>query len=128
MNTGPDSSMNTGREPVRPWSVSALRYHVPFLLAVCFCFAAGWFELTRARAGHTIAWVYAFEWPLFGVLFAGMWWRIMAARDVRRPSPPGSGRAGRDIAEDDPGLKAWRDYLDDVGHDDTVTDEAPGSG
>ncbi|MGZ4501025.1 MAG: hypothetical protein ACXVXD_11375 [Nocardioidaceae bacterium] len=105
-----------------------LRYHVSFLLAVCFCFGAGWFELTRARAGHTIAWVYVVEWPLFGVLFAVMWWRLVTARDVRRPSPPGSRGGKGEIAEDDPGLQAWRAYLAEAGHDDTADEKAPGSG
>jgi len=111
-------------------SARRLRIHLPFLLGICFCFAAGWFELTRARAGHTIAWVYVLEWPLFGALFAWMWWRVATDRTGRRPSPPGTPprKGGADIPEDDPGLLAWQAYLDEGGQTVTDTDRAPGSG
>ncbi len=107
----------------------AWRIHVPFLLGVLLCFAAGWFELTRARSGHGIAWVYTAEWPLFGLLFGWMWWRVATNRQSRRPGPPGASRGrGADIPDDDPGLVAWRAYLADAGHDVTDIDRAPGSG
>lgn len=106
----------------------ALRFHLPFSLAVCCCLLAGWFELTRARAGHTIAWVYAFEWPLFAVLLAVMWWRVVTERTNKRPGPPGSAGSGAEIPADDPGLQAWRDYLAEVAHDATAEEEAPGGG
>jgi hypothetical protein len=108
-------------------SRAAVRYHLVFAPAVCFCCAAGWFELGRAREGHTIAWVYAAEWPAFAVVFCFMWWHIMTGRDTRRPSPPPE-HHDRDIPDDDPGLRAWRAYLEALGHDDTTTDRAPGSG
>ncbi|MFZ2014388.1 MAG: hypothetical protein WAV00_11240 [Nocardioides sp.] len=111
--------------PMKVWSRPALRYHLAFFPAIAFCFAAGWFELTRAREGHTIAWVYVFEWPVFGVLFAWMWWHIVTGRDTRRPSPP-SPASDRDIPEDDPGLQAWRAYLAE--HEGDNTERAPGSG
>jgi hypothetical protein len=114
-------------EPMRPWSRRALRYHLAFAPAICFCLAAGWFELHRAREGRTIAWVYAVEWPVFGVVFGFMWWHIINGRETRRPAPPPSDRA-REIPDDDPGLVAWRAYLAELGHDDTSTDRAPGSG
>ena len=122
------SSANPDASP-RPkvFTKQNLRYHAAFLPAVCFCLAAGWFELTRAREGHTIAWVYVFEWPLFGVLFVWMWWRLVTERDVRRPSPPRT-PGDRDIPEDDPGLRAWQAYLEGLEHDGSTTDRAPGSG
>jgi len=112
------------RPPV--WTRQNLRYHALFLPAVLFCCAAGWFELTRARAGHTIAWVYVFEWPGFAVLFCWMWWRVVTEREVRRPSPPPA-PGDADIPADDPGLRAWRGYLEALEHD-ASTDRAPGSG
>ena len=36
-----------------------------------FCFWAGWFELQRAFEGNWRGWVYAFEWPIFGMV--GIW-------------------------------------------------------
>lgn len=124
----PPTSASKDKKP-RPKILTRqnLRYHALFLPVVCFCLAAGRFELTRARHGHTIAWVYVLEWPLFGVLFGWMWWRLVTERDVRRPSPPRA-PGDRDIPEDDPGLRAWRDYLDALGHDGAGTDRAPGAG
>ena len=122
--TSPPSDGAGGRQV---WTNRNARYHALFLPAVCFCFAAGWFELTRARHGHTIAWVYVFEWPLFGVLFVWMWWRLVTEREVRRPSPPRT-PGDRDIPEDDPGLRAWQAYLEELAHDGSTTDRAPGSG
>lgn len=115
------------RDRPRVWTRSNLRYHAVFLPAVCFCFAAGWFEFTRARGGREIAWVYVVEWPLYGVLLAYMWWRVVTDRDVGRPSPP-RGPSDGDISDDDPGLQAWRAYLAELGHDGASTDRAPGSG
>ncbi len=111
---------------MRKWSTAALRYHLIFLPAICFCLAAGWFELSRARDGHQIAWVYTVEWPFFGVLFGYMWWHVLSASGPRRPSPPRP-PGELDIPDDDPGLRAWRAYRDALEHDDS-TDRAPGSG
>jgi hypothetical protein len=119
--------MNPGQPtPIPVWSRAALRYHLTFLPAICFCFAAGWFELTRARGGRTIAWVYVVEWPLFGIMFAWMWWHVLTDGGTRRPSPPQADH-DRDIPEDDPGLRAWQAYLGELEHD-ANTDRAPGSG
>ena len=93
------------------WSRPALRCAVFFTPAILLCCAAGWFELGRARDGREIAWVYAAEWPMFAVVFGVMWWRTVAGRGTRRPSPPSSGDG---IREDDPGLQAWRAYLDEA--------------
>lgn len=84
-----------------------VRLHIPFLVGVSGCLFAGWFELNRALAGREVAWVYAFEWPLFAILGTGIWWRLM------HDNPP-----GRDVPDDppaatqpDPGLVAWQQYL-----------------
>lgn len=124
---GSEDASDGVRDRPRIWSQAMLRYHVLFVPPVCFCLLAGWFELTRALGGREVAWVYVVEWPLFGVLLGWMWWRVVTDRDVRRPSPP-RGPSDRDIPEDDPGLRAWQDYLDGLAHDDASTDRAPGSG
>ena len=46
------------------------------IVMVPFCFWAGWLEFTRASDGHLIAWVYTFEWPLFGIMGIWLWRRI----------------------------------------------------
>lgn len=112
---------DAGRRP-------AWRYHLFFGAAMLVCLAAGWFELGRAHSGHEIAWVYAFEWPAFAVLFCFMWWHVVTDRPVRRPAPPGKAAGQGDIPSDDPGLRAWQDYLAELGHDEASTDRAPGSG
>lgn len=102
------------RDPrVEALSLSALRFHVPLLIGVAVCTYAGWFELSRARAGHTIAWVYTFEWPGFAIVGVYIWWRIITNADDSRPSGPAVTHEP-DIAADDPGLAAWRQYLADV--------------
>ncbi len=79
----------------------------PLLLGFPLCLAAGWFELTRALGGHEIAWVYAFEWPLYAVAWAAMWWQLLHRDPVATNdsiAPPG----------DDPELVAWQNYLADL--------------
>ena len=71
---------------------------------------AGWFELTRARAGREVAWVYAVEWPLFAIVGTYIWWRMLHESPAvpRRPAIPDDPRA---IDQLDPGLVAWQEYL-----------------
>lgn len=111
-----------------PRSRLGWRYHLFFTSAIVVCLLAGWFELGRARHGREIAWVYTFEWPAFAVIFAYMWWHLVTERPVRRPAPPRPRGTRGSIPDDDPGLLAWRHYLEELGHDDTNTDRAPGSG
>ncbi len=98
---------------VDPFSLSALRFHVPLLIGIALCTFAGLFELSRARAGHTIAWVYTFEWPAFAVVGTYIWWQMITNAEASRPSGPVPGAQQPDLA-DDPGLAAWRQYLTDV--------------
>jgi hypothetical protein len=86
---------------------SVIRLHLPFLIAVAGCLYAGWFELTRARAGREVAWVYAIEWPLFAILGTYVWWHLL------RDTPPRPTLRDDPSAEDrsDPGLVAWQEYL-----------------
>jgi len=97
----------------RVFSGSALRLHVPMLLGVALCLWAGWFELGRARAGHTVAWVYTFEWPAFAVGGVLIWWRLL-----REPGRPRKAPRRPTIPDDDPGLQAWLRYRSDLERDD----------
>jgi hypothetical protein len=112
------------------WSPAARRLHLTLAIALPGCLAAGWFELTRALGGREIAWVYAGEWPLYGVLGTYLWWRLLHQREVDTPKPESAvppGPAGardqpairqRAAAVDqpaiatDPELAAWQSYLD----------------
>lgn len=103
---------NEGRA-VRWWSRAAWKLHGTLLAGLALCAIASWIEWRRALEGRALAWVYAFEWPLFAVLGTFAWWRLVHAdRPNRRPRR----RAARTraIADDDPGLVAWRNYLTDL--------------
>lgn len=87
----------------------SLRLHAALLGGLTGCGIATWFEWTRAHAGHQVAWVYTFEWPLFAVLGLHLWWRLLhadqprAARQLQAPiaapEPP------------DAELAAWQAYV-----------------
>jgi hypothetical protein len=104
-----------GPQPVDWWSAASLRLHATLLVGVAVCIAAGLFELGRARAGHTVAWVYTVEWPMFAVMGCFVWWRLLHPR----PADDATGRStgpiastGGTAAPADPALAAWQDYLD----------------
>jgi hypothetical protein len=105
-------------------SAGALRLHSVLLIVVPGCVAAGWFELTRARDGNELSWVYVFEWPFFAGFAIYLWWRLLHEGDSGRPRDTAasehSARAGATGAWDierpgepaaDPQLAAWNEYL-----------------
>ena len=78
------------RRPVRGVHDRPLPAQVaPLLLGVPLCLAAGWFELTRALGGREVAWVYAFEWPMYAV--AGP--RCGGGSGTEIPLPPNASTA-----------------------------------
>jgi hypothetical protein len=114
-----------GTPPGGWWSRTARKLHLTLAIALPGCLAAGWFELTRALNGREIAWVYAFEWPLYGLLGIYMWWRLLHAEPEGEPSV-GDGLAhtvvDHVVEEDatslddlvlavDPELAAWQAYV-----------------
>jgi hypothetical protein len=97
-----------------------LRLHLPLVVGVAICLYAGWFELTRARAGHTVAWVYVVEWPLFAIVGIVIWWRILTERDTPRDRPRTADRYR--VPDDDPQLRAWLRYREDLERKETGKD------
>jgi hypothetical protein len=109
------------------WSPEARRLHLALVIGLPGCFAAGWFELSRALAGREIAWVYAGEWPLYGILGTYMWWKLLHSDTAKIPSlrskrsKPGAAESeGAPASEEvvvesqaaaDPQLMAWQSYL-----------------
>ena len=63
-----------------------------------FCLWAGWFEFGRAHQGHWRAWVYTFEWPLFGFLALYLWRKLMRGESIRIhiPTPEDRGIKSED--------------------------------
>ena len=117
MTTPPPDDEDDAHRPehVQWGSAASWRLHAALVAGLALAGVATWLEWTRAHAGHAVAWVYTFEWPLFAVLGTYLWWRLLHA-DV--PSTPGKKRrAPRDAdsgagTEPDPGLVAWEAYLD----------------
>lgn len=94
----------------------AMRLHATMIGGVALSSAATWLEWTRARAGHEIAWIYTFEWPLFALMGIYLWWKLLRPetphgnpRSVAEPDEPQRKRAG--VPADDPDLAAWEAYL-----------------
>jgi hypothetical protein len=85
------------------------------LAGVALSAGAAWFEWTRALRGREVAWVYAFEWPLFAVMGIYVWWKLLRGdrpgRNNRVASGASRGRPTAASASDDAGLAAWQDYL-----------------
>lgn len=38
---------------------------------------ATWWQATRAAAGNTLSWAYAFEWPIFAAIAVVAWWQLI---------------------------------------------------
>ncbi|MEJ2886679.1 hypothetical protein [Actinomycetospora aeridis] len=56
------------------WTLTAL-------LAVAVCGGMAWWQVVRAESpgGSLLNAGYAFQWPLFGLFFAALWWRMLRA-------------------------------------------------
>lgn len=103
--------------------------HVLTVVVVAAFLALGWWQISRAAAGNTLSWAYAFEWPIFAG-FVGFLWFREARRTLRgepdagpeaavtaRRSPAGIRRPVRSARppaatdEDDPELTSYNRYL-----------------
>jgi DNA-binding transcriptional regulator of glucitol operon len=103
------------------------------LVAVAVCAGMAYWQLLRAESptGSLLNAGYAFQWPLFGVFFAALWWRMLRAearalaemradepaprtagpepvRAVAGDSPFGPRPAGAVVADDDDALAPER--------------------
>ena len=112
-----------------------LAKHVLAIALIGGFLGLGWWQVSRASAGNTLSWAYAFEWPVFAAFVVFLWIReIQLERRARNtpgdqaaPEPPAAERrpgapvtVGRPVrvpprpaapAEDDPELAAYNDYL-----------------
>jgi hypothetical protein len=100
----------TTRTRIAWLSGPALRLHAALLLGLAGAGFATWFEWSRAHAGHEVAWVYTFEWPLLAAFGVYLWWRLL--HGDRRPTGGGHGTPPSPGAETDPELAAWQAYLE----------------
>jgi hypothetical protein len=49
--------------------------HVLAVALVWAFLALGWWQVSRATAGNTLSWAYAFEWPVFAGFVVFLWFR-----------------------------------------------------
>lgn len=78
-------------EPKKPLTrTQKISLDIAMFFFVPFCFWAGWFELQRAVEGRWQAWVYSFEWPLFGFVGIWFWRRVRSGNPIKLPKlePP----------------------------------------
>ncbi|MGI5147913.1 hypothetical protein ACQEVC_16305 [Plantactinospora sp. CA-294935] len=107
-----------------------LRHVLTVALVVGFL-ALGWWQISRALAGNTLSWAYAFEWPIFAGFVVFLWVRearytlrggrppaAEPAAPPARPSTPGVRRPVRTArprlaaeGPEDPALTEYNHYL-----------------
>jgi hypothetical protein len=88
------------------------RLHVALAIGLTICLVGFAVELHRGLGGNLPAWVYVAEWPIFAIVGAVMWWRLLhedAAADSE-PSPAPSTASTAPETEDRE-LEAWRSYV-----------------
>ncbi|MDG4820372.1 hypothetical protein O7635_00715 [Asanoa sp. WMMD1127] len=52
-----------------------LAKHVLAIALIGGFLALGWWQISRASAGNTLSWAYAFEWPVFAAFVGFLWYR-----------------------------------------------------
>jgi DNA-binding transcriptional regulator of glucitol operon len=55
----------------------ALVAHLLVLILFPGCLVAGWWQATIAMSGNGLAYLYAFEWPVFAIFSAILWWNFI---------------------------------------------------
>ncbi|MEO3929550.1 hypothetical protein ABGB07_37695 [Micromonosporaceae bacterium B7E4] len=105
--------------------------HVLTVALVVGFLALGWWQISRALAGNTLSWAYAFEWPIFAGFVVFLWVRearytlrggrpspAEPAAPPARPTTPGVRRPVRTArprlaaeGPEDPALTEYNHYL-----------------
>ena len=93
-------------------------------LGIALCGVLGWWQLGRAfEGGSPQNYAYAFQWPVFAVFVAFMWWKLARdelsgdsqprrpARPARVPGLPVRERPPVVIDENDAEVVAWNRML-----------------
>ncbi len=66
----------------RWYSARALLLHLTLALWIVGCGAAAWWQISRAGDGNALSYMYAVEWPVFGLLGIGGWWALLHVEAV----------------------------------------------
>lgn len=65
------------------------RWLVRHVLAVALIYTflrLGWWQWSRAESGNVLSYGYTFEWPLFALFVAFMWWKMLRF-ELHPPAP-----------------------------------------
>jgi len=101
----------------------ALVLHLALVAWVALCGLAAWWQVGRAVGGNSLSYMYAIEWPVFGVLGVLGWYALInqdkvtedeeqARRDYERTMRTLARQARESSDEgEDPALAAYNDHL-----------------
>ena len=103
----------------------ALVLHLVLLVWLGMCALAAWWQVGRAVQGNTLSFMYAIEWPVFGILGVLGWYallnleRVTEAKEASRREYEERMRAEAAAARaeaasrerEDPALAAYNDHL-----------------
>jgi DNA-binding transcriptional regulator of glucitol operon len=108
------------------FSRRAIGLHFAMIFWIAFCGAAAWWQVGRAVQGNGLSYMYAIEWPVFGVLGVLGWYALLNMEKVTEHQE----QARRDYEEkmraqalvareasmesEDPTLAAYNDHLADI--------------
>jgi DNA-binding transcriptional regulator of glucitol operon len=96
--------------------------HLTLGLWLTGCSAAAWWQISRAGDGNALSYMYAIEWPVFGLLGIAGWWALLHVEEVSDEEKS----ARRDFEENmrreahltrhgastaDPSMAAYNDHL-----------------
>ena len=106
----------------RWYSLRAVTLHLTLALWLAGCTSAAWWQISRAGDGNSLSYMYAVEWPVFGVLGIAGWWALIHAEDVseeekhERREFEGAMRRDAHLARprgavDDPSMAAYNEHL-----------------
>ncbi len=107
------------------FSPRALGCHLALIAWMGMCAAAAWWQVGRAIDGNSLSFMYAIEWPVFGILGVLGWYALlnMEPVDERREADRreyeermrAEAAAARALAatrdDEDPVLAAYNDHL-----------------
>jgi hypothetical protein len=109
------------------FSPRAIVLHVGALAWLGLCALAAYWQVGRAAQGNALSYLYAVEWPCFGLMGIFGWWALLhtervtehqeQARREYEEAMRAQARAARaaDATEaDDPELAAYNDHLDQL--------------
>jgi len=97
--------------------------HVTLMIWLAMCASAAWWQVGRAVQGNSLSFMYAIEWPVFGVLGVVGWYAMInmetvtaskeSARREYEERMRAEAQAARAAAveEEDPVLAAYNDHL-----------------